>query len=105
MCFSHISFSKTFLHKTWPKPIDEENGFEKVYILLLFIKRIPFISLNFFFSLIYFLYRFFLPYAQLKILCSLDENQNLKLKNEMEKHLTTDCSNMNFPTHLEFLNI
>ena len=90
MYFSHISFSNTFLHKAWPKPVDEENGFEKVYILLLFIKRIPFITLNlFFFSLTYFLYRFFLPYAQLKILCSVDGKTS---NNRLLEHELADIS-------------
>ena len=35
----------------------------------------------------------------------MDENQNLKPKDKMKKHLTTGCWNITFPTYLEFLNI
>ena len=66
MYFSFMSFSKNFLHKTRPNPIDEGNGLKKVYILFLFITRILFVRLNllfliFFFNIIVFSYRF-LPY-------------------------------------------
>ena len=92
MCFSPVSFSKDFLHKTRPKPIDEENGFKEVYILFLFTKQILFIRLNLLFifsSLIYMFFTFFCHMPNPKILWSVVENQKMRWKNNEQQTVGT----------------
>ena len=92
MCFSPVSFSKDFLHKTRPKPIDEENGFKEVYILFLFLKQIRFIRLNLLFivfSLIYMFFTFFCHMPNPKILWSVVENQKMRWKNNEQQTVGT----------------
>ena len=74
MYFSSISFSKNFLHKTRPNALDEENGL--IIYLGVFL---PFFTIY-----------------QLRILCPVDENQNLKPK---------DGKTANSKLNLELLNI
>ena len=91
-----------------PKLIDEENGFKKVYILILFIKQILVIRLDLLFLFFSLIHLFFLPIfcdmPNPKTLCSVVENHNQKPKYKMEKQQTTNCWNTN-PAILNFLNI
>ena len=94
MCFSSISFSKSFLHKTRPKLIDEESGFKNVSILFLFIKQILVIRLNLLLLLFFFYYFFVIcptPKYHAQWLKAKTRNQKMRWKNNKQQIVGTQA--------------